>query len=83
MLSPYRTYRWFPTTDRLTYEQNEAYRRSFAQWLVRSQDHRTRQPVRVELIRRWRDLSAPGVGEADGPWEQETLYTLNVAEEPT
>ncbi len=81
LFDQYRTYRWVPATIRLSYDTNQAFRRSFAEWLAQSQDHGERQPVRVELLRRWRELVPPGGGSTDGGWQQEVLFTLDLTEE--
>ncbi len=84
LFDQYRTYRWVPATIRLSYDSNQAFRKSFAEWLARSQDHKGRQPAQVELVRRWRDLTPPGEDSTDGTvWKQESLFTLDLTEEAT
>lgn len=73
-----RSYRWrkwsFVARNR---NQPEAWTTT-ARWVVANHDHQGRQPVRVELVRRWRPLAAPGSAAANG-WRQQTYFTLELA----
>ncbi len=39
-----------------------------ASWIARKESQRGRSPREVTLIRRWRDLKAPGTVPENGPW---------------
>lgn len=48
-----------------------------AAWIAGHHEGAERGPVRVELIRRWRDLPPPGVG-VQFPWQEEIYFTYDV-----
>lgn len=81
-LAQYRTYRWYAQMARLRLDSSQERWKPFVEWLVKVHDHRGRQPDRVDLIRRWRDV-APSPDTPDGSWQEETFFTLDLYSEPT
>jgi hypothetical protein len=79
-LDQYRTYRWYAQIARLRLDRSRARWGPFAAWVTSAHDHGGRQPVRVELIRRWQDIAPPG-GAPDRPWSEEIFYTLDLTEQ--
>lgn len=76
-LAQYRTYRWYAETARLRLDSYRPLWKPFAEW-VAALDYGGRRPDRVDLVRRWKDVAPPG-GGADGAWQEEVFYTLDLA----
>ncbi len=55
--------------------------RPTAAWIAHHHEGAERGPVRVELIRRWRDLPPPG-NRVQFPWQEEIYFTYDVPREP-
>jgi hypothetical protein len=79
--APYRTYRWYAEVARLRLDRSEPWWEPFAAWVARIHERPGRQPVRVELVRRWQEVAPPG-GGPQGPWKEFTFYTLDLSTQP-
>lgn len=77
-LDAYESYRWRKWSARVL--TTRSLHEVTARWLLEEHDHKGRTPVRVELVRRWRDLPPPGADGAAGPWKARAIYTLNLEE---
>ncbi|HEV2069109.1 MAG TPA: hypothetical protein VGR26_04880 [Acidimicrobiales bacterium] len=80
-LAQYRTYRWYAQVARLRLDRSRPRWEPFAAWVARIHEAPGRKPVRVELVRRWRELAPPGGGPG-GAWEESTFYVLDLAADP-
>jgi hypothetical protein len=56
-LGPYRIYRWRKWQERIRLDANERYWDSSAAWIASDVARGDELPVRVRLLRRWRDLA--------------------------
>jgi hypothetical protein len=74
----YRDYHWQKWSEQVRLDARQELWDPLAQWLVRSHDRGGGHPAEVTLIRRWRDLFAPGERVLQGAWHEEDFYTLQV-----
>jgi hypothetical protein len=78
-VSVYRDYHWRKWQEWAHGDANKLLWVSVSRWLARSYTRHGKHPVRVTLVRYWRDLPAPG--EHAGPanrWRSYPYYTLEV-----
>jgi hypothetical protein len=75
---PPRNDRWRKWLGTITNEAITAYWGPTAAWIADHHGDGGRQAVRVELIQRWRDLSPPGPGAVEEPWQQSVFFTYVV-----
>lgn len=80
VLAPYRNYRWGKWAENVYFENNRGLWQPTAAWVAEHYDHRGRTPIRVELVRRWRELEPPGSDEPDpgDDWEEFSYYTYEL-----
>ena len=71
--------RWRKWLGAARSSQNRVLWEPTAAWIARHHDGAERNAVRVELIRRWRDLPPPGNPVVELPWQEEIFYTYDVA----
>jgi len=73
----YWDYRWRKFEEQLIADAHSELWPAFAGWVAARGDGRSRVTVsRVELVRRFYDLNAPGRHPAHSPWRSFTFYTL-------
>lgn len=75
-----RSYRWRKWSFVARNRNQPAAWATTARWVVANHDHHGRQPLRVELVRRWRPLAAPG-SEAVHGWRQQSYFILELTGE--
>ncbi|WP_395152024.1 hypothetical protein [Ilumatobacter sp.] len=66
VIGAYRTYRWRKWQERVRLDSNARYWDSSAAWIARDVARGDELPVRVRLLRRWRDLeplTADGIAD--------------------
>ncbi len=78
LMGEYRTYRWAIYADRQHGEVWRSLREPLAHWLARTHGEGGRRVVKVTLIGRRRPTPPPGTDGPPPPWEQSTLFTLNL-----
>lgn len=78
VVSVYRDYHWRKWATAVLSDRSGLLREPAARWVALNHDHAGRRPVRVELVRRWRELPAPGSGQPPGGWSERLLYTLEL-----
>ncbi len=78
LVGGYRTYHWAVGSGRLQGEGWRSLREPFARWLARIHSEGGRRPVRVELISRIRPNLPPGTDASSPPWEESTVFTLDL-----
>ena len=69
----YRWRKWYEWTT------SDAYRQLWdpaAAFIARQEREAGREPVRIELVRRTSDLSAPGYEPRSLPWREETFHSV-------
>lgn len=81
LIGRYRTYRWRKWAGSAHLEAKSWMWEPTARWVEDNHDHGGRQPIRIELVRRWRDLKPPTSGEPDSDWHEYVYYTLELGEE--
>jgi hypothetical protein len=76
----YWDYRWLKYMETAIKDVNQRLWVPFAIWVARRE--RSSSPtVKVELIRRWSDLTPPGRrGPSRSPWHQYTFFTFRAAQ---
>lgn len=82
LIAAYRNYHWRKWATAVLNDRTRRLWAPAATWVVRNQDHGGRQPVRVELVRRSRELPPPGSGRALGAWEERPFYSLELELHP-
>lgn len=70
--------RWRKWLGAVRVNQNRALLAPTASWIARHHDGAERGAVRVEMIRRWRDLPPPGNPVVELPWQEEIFFTYVV-----
>lgn len=80
-ISPYRIYRWRKFVEHVRLDKRSELWEPLARWVARSQAN-AGLPVRVTLVRRWHDLSAPGETSSTPPkWLEFEFFVFNVLED--
>jgi hypothetical protein len=77
-LGAYADYRWQKYEEIIRPNSGEQYWHDYAVYLARKAGTSARKVVRVTLSRRYALTLPPGPGPAHGPWQQYTMYVLNV-----
>lgn len=70
--------RWRKWLGAARVTQNRQLWEPTASWIARHHDGAERGTVRVEMIRRWRDLPPPGNPVVELPWQEEIFFTYDV-----
>ena len=82
LIGAYRTYRWRKWQERVRLDANAQYWESSAEWIAGDLARGDELPVRVRLLRRWRDLeplTADGI--ADSALNEYEFYVWERADE--
>lgn len=78
----YRLFRWRKLMEwAIADEYRDTLWRPVSLWLARNAARDGRQPVEVDLVRRWRDLYPPGSTPSQSPWRRAVYYRLEVTPE--
>lgn len=78
VLAGYRTYHWRKWASAARTKGNRELWEPAARWIAANHDSAGRRTVRIDLVSRWRALLPPGTDTADAPWQQRTLYSLEI-----
>ena len=79
-LGAYSDYRWQKYEEIIRPASGSQYWHDYAEYLARNARKDGHDPVRVTLIRRFAQSLPPGPGPAHGPWQEVTMYVLNVTQ---
>lgn len=79
-ISPYRIYRWRKYAENVRLDTGAHLWEPFARWIAVSQATEG-IPVRVTLVRRWRNLHPPGEQSPPPEWFQHEFFVFNVLED--
>ena len=73
-------YRWQKYEEVIRPDSGQPYWHDYADYLATNARTAGRSPVRVTIFRLFSQSLPPGPGPAHGPWEESTMYVLNVAQ---
>jgi hypothetical protein len=79
-LGAYTDYRWQKYEEIIRPASGQPYWHDYAEYLAGNARQHGRLPVRVTLIRRFAQSLPPGPGPAHGPWQEVTMYVLNLGQ---
>lgn len=74
----YWDYRWRKWAEWTSTDSRDFLWRPAAAWFARRAGEAGGQPVRVTLVRRWRETLPPGPGPGRGEWQEYAYYTYEV-----
>lgn len=75
---PPRNDRWRKWLGWIRVKEHQSLWEPTASWIAGHHDGGGRQTVRVELVQRWRDLSPPGDGLSDPPWQERSFFRYDL-----
>jgi hypothetical protein len=81
VLGAYWDFRWRKFVEWATQDANKDLWPLTADFVAREEIDAGRRPVRVELVRRWHDILAPGSNPARGPWREYRFFTARFTPE--
>jgi hypothetical protein len=77
VVGAYWDYRWLKWVELVTRDDHPGLWKPFASWVARRVSGPGREPVHVELHRRFRQIRPPGAaGPSRGPWRDVRYYTV-------
>jgi hypothetical protein len=79
VIGPYRFYRWSKWVENVRSDALMSLWKPTAEFIARQHQRNGRLPVRVTLVRRWYDITAPGAPARRSRWQQFAYYTLDLA----
>jgi hypothetical protein len=71
-------YRWQKYMEVIRPDSGAPFWPAFAKYVADRARAEGRDPVRVTLIRRWAETDPPGPGPEREPWQEYTMYTMDV-----
>jgi len=74
----YTSYRWQKYEEVLRPGSGSPYWRDYAQYLAARARRGARRPVRVTIFRLFASTLPPGPGPAHDPWQESTMFVLNL-----
>jgi hypothetical protein len=74
----YASYRWQKYEEVIRLDSGSIYWHDYAQYLATNARKHGRHPIRVTIIRVFAQTLPPGPGPSHGPWQESTMYVLNV-----
>jgi hypothetical protein len=77
-LNAYVDYRWQKYEEVIRPASGSPFWRDYAEYVAAHARRPGHEPVRVTLIRRFAQTLPPGPGPAHGPWNEVTMYVLNL-----
>ena len=77
-IGEYWDYRWRKWYEWARADQYQNLWDPAARWFASVAEEKGGTPVRVTLVRRWRDILPPGPGPARSEWHEFSYYTLNL-----
>lgn len=77
-LNAYVDYRWQKYEETIRTDAGSPFWRDYASYVASRERTPGHEPVRVTLYRRFAQTLPPGSPYAQGPWQQSTMYVLDV-----
>jgi hypothetical protein len=74
----YASYRWQKYEEVIRLDSGSIYWHDYAEYLATNASTHGRHPIRVTIIRLFAQTLPPGPGPSHGPWQESTMYVLNV-----
>jgi hypothetical protein len=74
----YVDYRWQKYEEIIRPDSGRPYWHDYAEYVAAKERTNGRIPIRVTLLRWFADSNPPGPGPAHGPWQEATMYVLNL-----
>ena len=79
-LGAYADYRWQKYEEVIRPASGQRYWHDYAEYLAGQARKAGHEPIRITLIRRFAQSLPPGPGPAHGPWQEVTMYVLDVGQ---
>jgi hypothetical protein len=74
----YASYRWQKYEEVIRVDSGSIYWHDYAEYLATNASKHGRRPIRVTIIRLFAQTLPPGPGPSHGPWQESTMYVLNL-----
>ena len=75
IVGAYWDYHWLKWMEWTISDANNHLWEPAAAFIAREERARGREPVQIELVRRWSDLAPPGARPRSSPWQEATFYS--------
>ena len=76
----YASYRWQKYEEVIRPDSGSIYWHDYAEYLATNASKHGRRPIRVTIIRVFAQTLPPGAGPSHGPWQESTMYVLNLGQ---